>query len=36
VPEGWFVRTGFVPGDRLVTGGAASLFAIEEPAAAAD
>ncbi len=36
VPEGWFVRRGFTSGDALVTAGAASLFAIEAPAAAAD
>ena len=36
VPEGWFVRSGFTAGDQLVTAGAASLFAIEAPAAAAD
>jgi hypothetical protein len=36
VPEGWFVRSGFAAGDTLVTGGAASLFAIEAPAAGAD
>ncbi len=36
VEEGWFVPQGFAPGDQLVTAGAASLFAIEEPAAVAD
>ena len=36
LPEGWFVSQGFSPGDRVVTAGAASLFAIEAPAAAAD
>lgn len=36
VEAGWFVPNGFAPGDQLVTAGAASLFAIEEPAAAAD
>jgi hypothetical protein len=36
VPDGWFVSRGFSPGDRVVTAGAASLFAIEAPAAAAD
>jgi len=36
VEQGWFVASGFAPGDQLVTAGAASLFAIEEPAAAAD
>ncbi len=36
VEDGWFVPNGFAPGDQLVTAGAASLFAIEEPAAAAD
>lgn len=36
VEDGWFVSSGFAPGDRLVTAGAASLFAIEQPAAAAD
>lgn len=36
VEAGWFVASGFAPGDQLVTAGAASLFAIEEPAAAAE
>jgi hypothetical protein len=36
VAEGWFVRRGFAAGDALVTAGAASLFAIEAPAPAAD
>ncbi len=36
VPEGWFVRGGFAAGDSVVTGAAASLFAIEAPAAQAD
>jgi hypothetical protein len=34
--DGWFVARGFMTGDCVVTAGAASLFAIEEPAAAAD
>ncbi len=34
--DGWFVRSGFSAGDRVVTAGAASLFAIEVPADAAD
>src|SRR5262249_48829263 len=36
LPEGWFVRAGFGAGDAVVTGGAASLLAIEAPAAEAD
>jgi hypothetical protein len=36
VSDGWLVSRGFSPGDRVVTAGAASLFAIEAPAAAAD
>ncbi len=36
VSGGWFVRSGFAPGDRVVTAGAASLLAIESPADAAD
>jgi hypothetical protein len=35
-PDGWFVREGFAPGERVVSAGAASLFAIESPAEAAD
>jgi hypothetical protein len=36
MPEGWFVRSGFGAGDAVVTGGAASLLAIEAPPAEAD
>ena len=36
VSDGWFVRSGFAPGDRVVTAGAASLLAIESPADAGD
>ncbi len=34
--DGWFVRKDFAAGDRIVAAGAAALFAIEAPAAAAD
>jgi hypothetical protein len=33
---GWLVHKGFSPGERVVTGGAAALLAIEAPAVAAD
>jgi len=38
VPEsdGWFVREGLAPGDRVVSAGAAVLLAVESPAEAAD
>ena len=36
VTEGWFVPGGFAVGERVVTEGAASLFAIEQPAAVED
>ncbi len=36
MPEGWFVRGGFAVGDAVVTGGAASVLAVEAPAAEAD
>jgi membrane fusion protein, heavy metal efflux system len=35
-PDGWFVREGFTPGDRVVATGAAVLLAVESPAEAAD
>jgi hypothetical protein len=34
VPEGWFVPSGFVAGDRVVTTGASALLGVESPAAA--
>jgi hypothetical protein len=34
VSGGWFVASGFVPGDRVVAGGAAALLGIESPAPA--
>lgn len=36
VSDGWFVHDGFAPGDSVVTAGAAAVFAVEAPAAAAD
>ena len=35
-PDGWFVREGFTPGDRVVSTGAAVLLAVESPADASD
>jgi hypothetical protein len=34
VSGGWFVSSGFAPGDRVVAGGAAALLGIENPAQA--
>ena len=34
--DGWIVHSGFGTGDRVVSGGAAALLAVEVPAAAAD
>jgi hypothetical protein len=34
VSGGWFVASGFAPGDRIVAGGAAALLGIESPAPA--
>jgi hypothetical protein len=34
VSGGWFVASGFAPGDRVVAGGAAALLGIENPASA--
>lgn len=34
VSGGWFVASGFAPGDRVVAGGAAALLGIESPAPA--
>jgi hypothetical protein len=36
VLAGWFVPSGFTPGERVVTVGASALFGIEAPAAAVD
>jgi hypothetical protein len=35
VVSGWFVTSGFAPGDRVVEAGAAALLGVESPAAAA-
>lgn len=35
-PDGWFVREGFKPGERVVSTGASVLLAVESPAEAAD